>query len=81
MVFQYIEGTTPKINLLQFLCMASRTKVYLYAHTQKMFFAVTEKGMLTAFPQYNSHWTFQKYSVKIIFATIKGSVKRGALRA
>ena len=26
-VFRYIEGTTPKINLFQFLCMASRTNI------------------------------------------------------
>ena len=26
-VFRYIEGTTPKINLFQFLYMASRTKI------------------------------------------------------
>ena len=27
-VFRYIEGTTPKIDLFQFLCMASRTNLY-----------------------------------------------------
>ena len=26
MVFQYTEGTTPKIDLFLFLCMASRTR-------------------------------------------------------